>query len=154
MGRLEKRILSNRWYYMRQSALYEMYIDYPEFACITGTYPKVDSSHGFPVHNPYEMFRDFQENTINSDGWFAMFVVYVCAIYTFWTIYCYLIPYYWTNRYLKNEEELRCRMKDYFASAVYEELWGNQYLEFSYTPHHFHFARKELWSGYSHPDDI
>jgi hypothetical protein len=34
---------------------------------LLGVYPKVDSSHGFPHPYPYEMFRDFQENTLNAD---------------------------------------------------------------------------------------
>ena len=36
-------------------------------AALTGLYPKTDCSHGFPNPHNYEMYRDFQENTINSD---------------------------------------------------------------------------------------
>ena len=32
-----------------------------------GIYPKADSSHGFPHAAAYEMYRDWQENTLNSD---------------------------------------------------------------------------------------
>ena len=152
--RLEKRILSATFYYKRQEMLYKTYVAFPEIAHTIGIYPKVDSSHGFPDSKVYECFRDFQENTINSDGWFAFFVVYVCVAYSMWTVYCYLLPYYWTNRYLKNEEDLRTRMKDYFANSVYEELWGNQWMEFSYTPHHFHSFRNDLYLGYNFPDDV
>ncbi len=44
-----------------------MFIDYPEWAALTGLFPKGDSSHGFPHPYNYEMYRDFQENSINSD---------------------------------------------------------------------------------------
>ena len=44
-----------------------MYVDYPEYAALTGLYPKTDSSHGFPSSLTTESYRDFQENTINTD---------------------------------------------------------------------------------------
>lgn len=44
-----------------------MFTDYPEYAALTGLYPKTDHSHGFPNPQAYEMYRDFQENSINSD---------------------------------------------------------------------------------------
>ena len=39
----------------------------PDMAQIIGIYPKVDTSHGIPFHTGYEMYRDVQENTLNSD---------------------------------------------------------------------------------------
>jgi len=51
----------------RLTYLYRLFVDYPEMAALTGIYPKTDVSHGFPNPNSYEMYRDFQENTINSD---------------------------------------------------------------------------------------
>merc|ERR1740139_720782 len=140
---------------MRQSALYELYIDYPEFAAITGTYPKVDSSHGFPVHNPYEMFRDFQENTMNSDGWFAMFVVYVCAFYVIYEMYNYVLPYYWNTGHKKNGEIAQLRMKDAFSALVLEESFGNEFIELAFTPHQLHHVRARGLFGYGYdPDDV
>lgn len=44
-------------------------------------------------------------------------------------------------------------MKDACGSTVLEELYGNQYSEFGWTPHDFHYNRKRGMSGYSHPDD-
>jgi hypothetical protein len=53
----------------------------------------------------------------------------------------------------KNEEFVRLRMKDAIASTVQEELFGNQYSEFGWAPHDFHYNRSRCMSGYSHPDD-
>jgi len=44
-----------------------MFVDYNEWAALWGVYPKTDQSHGFPNPLSYEMYRDLQENTINSD---------------------------------------------------------------------------------------
>jgi hypothetical protein len=41
----------------------------------------------------------------------------------------------------KNEEFVRLRMKDAIASTVQEELFGNQYAEFGWAPHDFHYNR-------------
>ena len=71
--RLERRIWQNRIWYTRQTFLFKCWSDYPEIAYLLGAYPKGDASHGFPHRNPYEVFRDFQENTPNSEGWFVMF---------------------------------------------------------------------------------
>jgi hypothetical protein len=43
----------------------------------------------------YEMYRDFQENTINSDGSFGMWIVLCAALYTVHEVYNYMIPWYW-----------------------------------------------------------
>lgn len=123
--RLQRRIWGNTMWYRRQTFLYNMNANFPDIANALGSYPKLDSSDGFPNPMPYECFRDFQENTLNSDGWFAMFVVYVCAIYSAWTYYSYVYPSYWIYGPTKNEEELQQRMKDYFSSAVLEESYGN-----------------------------
>lgn len=65
--RLYRRINTARFYWRRQEMLYECFVHYPEVANTIGIYPKTDSSHGFPHYSPYEMFRDFQENSLNSD---------------------------------------------------------------------------------------
>mmetsp|Transcript_33310 Transcript_33310/g.30257 ORF Transcript_33310/g.30257 Transcript_33310/m.30257 type:complete len:94 (+) Transcript_33310:25-306(+) len=57
--RIQRRILGMRIYYTRQEFLYQMYIDYNEYAALFGCYPKVDSSHGFPSPLNYEGYRDF-----------------------------------------------------------------------------------------------
>lgn len=53
----------------------------------------------------------------------------------------------------KNEEFVRLRMKDAIASTVMEELSGNQYAEFGWAPHDFHYNRHRCIAGYGHPDD-
>lgn len=65
--RLFRRTNIARFYWTRQEILYETFLHYPEIANTIGIYPKTDLSHGFPSYSPYEMFRDFQENSINSD---------------------------------------------------------------------------------------
>lgn len=44
-------------------------------------------------------------------------------------------------------------MKDAIASTVHEELFGNQFAEFGWAPHDFHYNRRRCMAGYSHPDD-
>ena len=34
------------------------FIEAPEFCSLMGAYPKADSSHGFPMYQSYEMYRD------------------------------------------------------------------------------------------------
>lgn len=41
------------------------------------------------------MYRDFQENTINSDGSFGMWIVWVAVGYLIHELYNYMIPWYW-----------------------------------------------------------
>ena len=153
--RIERRIMQNRIWYTRQAFLFKCWTDYPEISYLLGSYPKGDASHGFPHQNPYEVFRDFTENTSNSEGWFAMVVVIVCAAFGIWTIYCYFLPWYWVNaRPVRNGEEEMLRMIDSMSSAVNEEIWGNQFAEVFLTPHAFHQARNRLTQGYRHPDCI
>lgn len=77
--------------------LYRIYIESPDVANMIGIYPKTDSSHGYGNPISYEMYRDFQENTINSDGSFGMWVVVICAIYVAHAIYTYFLPWYWNK---------------------------------------------------------
>eukprot|EP01017_Pseudomicrothorax_dubius_P018095 TRINITY_DN2014_c0_g1_i1.p1 TRINITY_DN2014_c0_g1~~TRINITY_DN2014_c0_g1_i1.p1 ORF type:complete len:221 (+),score=35.90 TRINITY_DN2014_c0_g1_i1:124-786(+) len=151
--RIQRRIIQAKIWYTRQQFLYEMYVDYPEMAALLGVYPKVDSSHGFPWPFPYEMYRDFQENTINSDGWFGMWIFWLCFIYVLHTMYNYMLPYYWLWTPVQNGEYIRYRMRDAIGSTVIEELYGNQWMEIAYTPHDFHYQRARGMWGYSHPDD-
>lgn len=44
-----------------------IFIEAPDVANLLGMYPKTDNSHGFAFYQTYEMYRDFQENTPNSD---------------------------------------------------------------------------------------
>jgi len=76
-----------------------------------GIYPKFDNSHGFTYTRPYEMYRDWQENTINSDGWFAMLVYFVCFLYTLHATYTYVYPYYWIEYEQRSETLSMYRMK-------------------------------------------
>ena len=53
----------------------------------------------------YEMYRDFQENSINSDGAFGMWIVYIAAAYMAHECYNYIFPYYWfKTAHCKNGE--------------------------------------------------
>jgi len=75
------------------------------------------------------MYRDFQENTINSDGSFGMWTVYICAIYLGHTLYGYFVPWYWNkNASCKNGEEQRMRLRDALSSSILEDSLGNQVL--------------------------
>jgi len=151
--RMYKRVNSLKWYYNRQQALYELFVDYPELAALSGIYPKTDVSHGFPNPYNYEMYRDFQENTINSDGWFGMWILYVAVIYWIHLFYNYMFPYYWIKFGVGSGEMARLRMRDSIGSTVAEEAWGNQYMEMGFTPHDFAYQRTRGLMGYSNLDD-
>jgi hypothetical protein len=101
------------------------------------------------------MYRDFQENTINSDGSFGMWVVYVAALYTFHAIYSYFLPWYWNKTATcKNGEEERVRMRDALNSAFFEDNFGIQIMEWGFNPHSFFHMRCKLIEGHTHPDDV
>jgi len=151
--RVQRRIYSARFYYARQQLLYELYVDYPEWAQLTGLYPKTDSSHGFPSQLTCEAYRDFQENTPNTDGWFGMWILVVAVIYNIHLFYNYLLPYYWVRGPMLNGEMARLRMRDCIGSTVAEELWGTQYMEMGFSPHDFAYTRGRGMMGYSNPDD-
>ncbi|EGR31086.1 hypothetical protein IMG5_118110 [Ichthyophthirius multifiliis] len=151
--RVYRRTLQNKIYYTRQQMLYEIFIEHPDIAQHIGIYPKIDSTHGFTYQNTYEMYRDFQENTLNSDGSFSQWITLVCGIYVIHVIYSYLIPYYWVSTPLKNEEYTRLRMRDYIASSVLEEIYGIQWAEWAWLPHDFAYNRIRGIQGYMHPDD-
>lgn len=53
----------------------------------------------------------------------------------------------------KNEEFVRLRMKDAIATTILEELFANNYAEFAWAPHDFHYNRQRCMAGYGHPDD-
>ena len=91
--------------------LYLIYKEAPDMANTLGLYPKADTSHGFPMPRAYEMYRDWQENSINSDGWFAMLVYFVCFVYSVHVIFTYIIPHTWIRFDTRNEVFLRFRMK-------------------------------------------
>ncbi len=44
-----------------------MWVDYNDWAQLCGVYSKTDQSHGFPSPLVPEAYRDFQENTVNTD---------------------------------------------------------------------------------------
>ena len=151
--RVQRRAWWLAWYYARQRALYRLFVDYTDIANSVGVYPKLDSSHGFPQLTAYETFRDAQENSLNSEGYFGMFVVCVCAIYSGMTIYSYILPYYWSNYPIRREEETRRRITDYYSSTAGEELVGNQVSELVLTPHTLHRVRRQWMQSYRNPDD-
>ena len=91
--------------------LYILYKEAPDMANTLGLYPKVDTSHGFPMPQAYEMYRDWQENSINSDGWFAMLVYFVCFVYSVHVFFTYIVPHTWIRFDTRNEVFLRFRMK-------------------------------------------
>ena len=85
----------------------------PDVANSIGIYPKTDNSHGFTLTRPYEMYRDWQENTVNSDGWFAMMVYIVCGIYSIHVVATYLVPSYWIDFDSRNEALTMFRFKGF-----------------------------------------
>ena len=91
--------------------MYNIYIYATDVANTLGIYPKVDNSHGFPFPKAYEMYRDWQENTMNSDGWFAMLVYFVCFVYSLHVVFTYLMPFYWIEWDRRNEPFVRWRAK-------------------------------------------
>lgn len=130
-----------------------MFVSYPEYAALFGVVPKTDQSHGFGNPLTYEMYRDLQENSINQDGWFGMWIFYIAIIYSTHLFYNYMIPYYWVTQNPKNGATVRLRMRDCIGSTVMEELWGQQYMEIAFSPHDFAYQRRRGIIGYSHPDD-
>lgn len=100
------------------------------------------------------MYRDFQENTINSDGSFGMWIAAVAFLYACHAIYSYFIPWYWNKTApCKNGEDQRTRMRDIMNSAFFEDITGLQYLEWGFSPHAAHHIRTKLVEGHLHPDD-
>lgn len=69
------------------------------------------------------------------------------------TLYSYIIPHYWANSTLRNESDLRHRIKDYYSSCSAEEAFGNNLFETAMNPHDFHGKRNQLYIGLSDPDD-
>ena len=41
-----------------KNKLNRMFIEAPEISALLGAFPKADSSHGFPMYQTYEMYRD------------------------------------------------------------------------------------------------
>jgi hypothetical protein len=103
----------------------------------------------------YEMYRDFQENTLNSDGSFAMWILFIAIIYTGHVLYTYMIPWYWNKTATcKNGEEERVRMRDAISATILEECIGIQFGEVGWGSHDFHNIRHKLAEGHGHPDDV
>eukprot|EP00919_Chromeraceae_sp_WS-2016_P057990 GHVR01137514.1.p1 GENE.GHVR01137514.1~~GHVR01137514.1.p1 ORF type:complete len:134 (+),score=9.84 GHVR01137514.1:7628-8029(+) len=101
------------------------------------------------------MYRDFQENTINSDGAFSMWILYIAGLYFAHEMYNYFLPWYWNKTApVKNGEEERIRMRDALASTVEEDVIGLQFAEWGWMPHDYHAIRRRLTEGLSHPDDV
>lgn len=49
--RVQRRVYSNKFYYLRQQILYRWFVEHPDLANMLGIYPKVDSSHGFGFYS-------------------------------------------------------------------------------------------------------
>ena len=143
--RIERRIFAAKIWYRRQEFLYHLNIHYPDIAYFLGTFPKIDSSHGIPNHQPWETFRDWQENTPNSDGWYAWVIALFCLWFSLYTAYVYLIPHYWADRDFKYEPDLRYRIRDYYCTSNFEDNIGNAYFEWAYQPHLFHTFRQVVY---------
>jgi len=45
------------------------------------------------------------------------------------------------------------RMKDAIGTVIMEEVYGNQYAEWAWGPHDFHYNRLRGITGYRNPDD-
>lgn len=80
------------------------------------------------------MYRDFQENTLNSDGSFAQWITVLCGLYVVHVIVTYMMPFYWVRSSIKNDEDTRLRMISSVASWTWEELGGIDWAEWSWTP--------------------
>jgi hypothetical protein len=39
--------------------LFRCFVEAPDIVSLLGAQPKADSSHGFPMYQTYEMYRDF-----------------------------------------------------------------------------------------------
>ena len=103
----------------------------------------------------YEMYRDFQEFTINSDGAFGMWFVIIGSLYLIHEMYNYFLPWYWNKTAtISNGEENLNRMRDAIASTLVEVTYGISIGEWGWMPHDFHSIRRRLSSGLSHPDDV
>ena len=101
------------------------------------------------------MYRDFQENSINSDGSFGMWVAYVSLLYVFHEVYGYFMPWYWNKTAsCKNGEEQRVRLRDVLASSNFEESTGYNFVEWGFGPHYTFYLKKKLLEGHAHPDDV
>lgn len=82
-----------------------------------------------------------------------MLVVFVCAVFCAHEMYSYMLPHYWMRGHAQNGEDTRLRMRDALASCVYEEIFGNQWAEFFFTPHAFAYTRRQGINAYMNPDD-
>jgi len=51
--RVSRRILSNKFYYLRQHLLYRIFIESPDIGAMIGIYPKTDSTHGYGSNSTY-----------------------------------------------------------------------------------------------------
>jgi hypothetical protein len=101
------------------------------------------------------MYRDFQENTISSDGSFGMWIIAVTLVYTIHATYGYFIPWYWNKTAsCKNGEEQRIRMRDALSSTTLEDSLGFQVLEWGFGPHYTYYVKHKLIEGHAHPDDV
>lgn len=60
--RIHRRVLSNKFYYLRQNILYTLFVESPDLACMLGIYPKVDSSHGFGWHSILSIHHSILRN--------------------------------------------------------------------------------------------
>jgi hypothetical protein len=101
------------------------------------------------------MYRDFQENTLNSDGAFAMWVAFLGLLYSLHAVYNYFLPWYWNKTGpCMNGEEQRNRMRDAIASTTFEDSSGLNYAEWAFPPHDFHSVRQRIAVGLKHPDDV
>ena len=54
--RVQRRIISNKFYYLRQHLLYRIFIESPDVGCMLGIYPKTDSSHGYGSNSNFKMY--------------------------------------------------------------------------------------------------
>jgi hypothetical protein len=151
--RVLRRAAGMEFYYRRQQALYRLFVTWPEMANLIGIYPKTDNSHGFPAVNGYEMYRDFQENTFNGDGSYSMYIYLFGGLYSLHIYYSYMHPYLSYDDNNEYGDEHQARLRDQISSTIFEELCGNNYLEWAFSPHDFHYNRQKLIQGYMHPDD-
>lgn len=55
--RVQRRIISNKFYYFRQQMLYKCFIETPDLANLLGIYPKMDSTHGYGFYSTKKLMK-------------------------------------------------------------------------------------------------
>lgn len=81
--RVQRRVYSNKFYYLRQQILYRWFVEHPDVANMLGVYPKVDSSHGFGFYSIFFFIQTPTKCTeISNKTLLTVMVLSVCGSVT------------------------------------------------------------------------